>query len=268
MGRVWSKINKIWSKISRIWTLRISHSSFFSSSFLFFSILHNISLTFPLFYTPLSYRLTYITLPSPLYPTLPLLLTILHYPSFLDPLLSFLLLSTLYYLPSLCPTLQTNPASTLPFLYPNPPFLLISMVHYFFFLDPLLPFLLLSILQSYTTLLSLYPTLQTTPSLYPSTIPNIPFLLISILLYPSFPLYYTTISSLNPKLPFFLSILHYPSFSLSYATLTSLYYSSFSLSYSTLQILLSILHYPGRQDSTVGWNFTFFRSNSTYTHQK
>ena len=69
-------------------------------SFLFFSILHYSS--FPLFYTILPYRLTFITLPFPLsstlpsfslfynillslHPTLPFLLSNLHCPSFSSP---------------------------------------------------------------------------------------------------------------------------------------------------------------------------------------
>ena len=102
----------------------------------------------------------------------------------------------------------------------------------------------------------LYPTLPTLPSL-PYTTYYLPFLLsLSYTTYPSFILSYITIPSLYPALPFLLlSILHYPSFSILHYLpflLTTLHYHSFSLSctalpfplHPKLSFFLFILHYP------------------------
>ena len=121
--------------------------------------------------------------------------------------------------------------TTFPSLHPVLPFFFLSILHYPSFLlsYTTLSFLILcypsfsspSFHPTLPFLLS-YPTLQTTlsPTL-PFLNPNLPFLLISILHYPSSTLSYTTIPSLNPELPFLLlsilqspflfSILQYPS---------------------------------------------------------
>ena len=135
---------------------------------------------FLIFYTIIPFCLTYITLSSPLHPTLPFLLSILHS--------MYTILPALYF---------TLPTFSLNLHYP--PFLL-SIQHYpsfslsyttlSYFLDPLLPLLLISILH--------YPSFS-----------------MSYTVHPSF-LFYSTLCSLYLNLPFLLlSVLHYPSFSLS-----------------------------------------------------
>ena len=132
----------------------------------------------------LPYRLTYITLPSPLHPTLLFLLSILHYPS-CSPSYTTLCFSVSY--------------TTLP-----------SPLH------PLLTVLFISI-RHYP---SFSPSYITLPSLLH---PKLPFLL-SIRHYSSFMLYFTTLPYLYPTLPFLLiSILHYSSFSISYTVKTALF---------------------------------------------
>ena len=121
------------------------------SSFLFFSILHYPS--FPLFYTTLPYRLTYITFTSPIHPTQPYRLSILHYPSCSPSYTLPFLLSTLHY-PSF-----SLPYTTIPSLYPALPFHLLSILHYpsFSLSDTTLP-------SHYPTLPFLYWSFTTLPS--------------------------------------------------------------------------------------------------------